>query len=333
MDAWFPIMAKQFRSEGITFLDGFAGPGKYTNSPESSPAIAMQQAMRDDVTRWGTQTRLVFIEAHSGRSEHLRSHLDARFPQSVRPPGLVARVHHGECAAFYEQAIADVGGWSGPVFANLDGWGVDTDYEVVQRVASHQSSEVLVTFQDQFFVRFAAGEQEAGERVFGHSDWRSVGDLPTGEKKPFLLDQYRQGLHAAGFDHVLTFEMIDEGGHSLHQFFGTNSHVAVSRFKDGLWEVDEVSGQRFRDPRDPDQLAFDLNEPDYAPLRSSILKRLEEREHSLAELRRHALLETIYKETQVKPRVDELMAEGKVERVATGRSYEERIFRRMQSLF
>ena len=333
LDAWFPIMARQFSDVGITFLDGFAGPGKYTNASEGSPAIAMAQALRDDVTRWGTRTRLVFIEKHSGRSEHLQSHLDARFPQSVRPPGLVAHVHNGECAALYEQAIADVGGWSGPVFANLDGWGVDTDYEIVERIGSRPSSEVLVTFQDQFFVRFADGEQEAGERVFGHSDWRSVGDLSTSEKKPFLLGQYRRGLHAAGFDHVLTFEMIDEDGHSLHQFFGTNSDVAVRKFKDGLWEVDGVSGQRFRDPRDPNQLAFDILEPNFRPLESSILGLLEERERSLADLRRHALLETIYKEAHVKPRVDALVEQGEVEQVRTGRSYEERVFGRTQRLF
>ena len=333
LDAWFPIMAKQFRDVGITFLDGFAGPGKYMNASDSSPAIAMQQAMRSEVTRWGTRTRLMFIEAHGGRAEHLRGHLEARFPPSVRPPGLVAHVHHGECAALYERAIADVGGWSGPVFANLDGWGVDTDYAVVRRIASHQSSEVLVTFQDQFFVRFADGEQEAGERVFGHSDWRSVGDLPTAEKKPFLLDQYRSGLRAAGFDYVLTFEMIDEGGHSLHQFFGTNSDVAVRKFKDGLWEVDGISGQRFRDPRDPNQLAFDILEPDFRPLERSILGLLEERERSLTDLCRHALIETIYKETHVKPRVDALVERGEVQQISTGRSYEERVFGRAQRLF
>lgn len=326
-------MARQFQNVGITFLDGFAGPGEYTNSSESSPVIAMEQAMRFDVTRWGTSTRLVFIEEHLGRSEHLQSHLDKRFPPTARPRSLKVRVHHGECAAVYQRAVADVGGWSGPVFANLDGWGVDTDYAVVRRIASHPSSEVLVTFQDQFFVRFFDGDQEAGERVFGHSNWRSVGKLSTTEKRSFLLDLYRNGLHSAGFDYVLTFEMIDEGGHSLHQFFGTNSDVAVRKFKDGLWEVDGISGQRFRDPRDPNQLAFDILEPDFRPLENRVLERLDESEQSLADLRRYALLETIYKETHVTRVVDALVEQEIVDKVRTGRSYEERVFARAQRLF
>ncbi|WP_419554573.1 three-Cys-motif partner protein TcmP [Candidatus Poriferisodalis sp.] len=333
LDAWFPIMASTFRDVGITFLDGFAGPGKYTNTSESSPAIAMERAMRGEVTSLGTRTRLVLIEEHRGRSEHLQSHLDARFPQSVRPPGLVARVHHGECVDLYEQAIASVGGWVGPVFANLDGWGADVDYRIVERIAQQRSSEVLVTFQGQHFVRFVNLEHQTGERVFGNSDWRGVGDLPTEEKRPFLLDLYRLALRAAGFDHVLTFEMLDEGGRSLYQFFGTNSETAVEKFKDGLWEVDGVSGQRFRDPRDPNQLAFDILEPDFAPLENTILELLDEREQSMEELRQHALLETIYKQAHVKPRVDALVAEGKVEQVRTGRSYRERVFARTQQLF
>ncbi len=325
--AWFPIMATQFRDVGITFFDGFAGPGKYTNSQDSSPVIAVEQSLRSDVTRWGTQTRLVFIEDHRGRAEHLEELLDVRFPPTSRPPGLVMRVHHGKCGDLYEQAIAEVGGWDGPVFANLDGWGVDTDYEIVQRIAQQQSSEVLVTFKDQFFIRFADGDQEAGERVFGHSDWRHVDRLPSVDKKPFLLDLYRKGLHSAGFPYVLTFEMIDEGGHSLHLFFGTTNKVAVEKFKDGLWEVDGVSGQRFRDPRDPNQMSFDILHPDFTPLESRILGLLGERDYSMAELREDTLLETIYKKAHVKPAVDRLLKRRKVEQVSTGRSYAERVFR------
>ena len=151
MSAWFPIMASQFRDIGITFFDGFAGPGEYTNAKDSSPTIATEQALRSEVTRHSTQTRLIFVEEHLGRSEHLRNLLNTRFPLSRRPPGLVMSVHRGKCGDLFEQVIAEVGGWDGPVFANLDGWGVDTDYEIVQRIGQQQSSEVLITFEDQFY--------------------------------------------------------------------------------------------------------------------------------------------------------------------------------------
>ena len=327
MSAWFPIMANQFRDMGITFFDGFAGPGEYTNAHDSSPVIAMEQARRSDVTRYGTQTRLVFVEDHHGRAAHLENLLDDQFPTTTRPPGLVLRVHCDKCVDCFEQVIAEVGGWDGPVFANLDGWGVDVDYEIVQRIAQQRSSEVLVTFKDQFFIRFADGDQQAGERVFGHSGWRRVDQLPTDEKRPFLLGLYREGLHSAGFQYVLTFEMIDEGGHSLHLFFGTKNKVAVERFKDGLWKVDGVSGQRFRDPRDPNQMSFDILDPDFTPLERRALELLGERDHSMAELREDALLETIYKKTHVKPVVDRLIDQRRVDQVSTGRSYADRVLR------
>ncbi len=327
MSAWFPIMASQFRDIGITFFDGFAGPGRYTNAHDSSPAIAMEQALRSEVTCYGTHIRLVFVEDHRGRADHLEDLLNARFPPTIRPPGLVMRVHCDDCVDCFEQAIAEVGGWGGPVFANLDGWGVDVDYQIVQRIAQERSSEVLITFKDQFFIRFADGDQQAGERVFGHSNWRRVDQLPTAEKQPFLMDLYREGLHAAGFQYVLTFEMIDEGGHSLHLFFGTTNKVAVQRFKDGLWAVDGVSGQKFRDPRDPNQMSFDILHPDFTPLEKRILELLDGRDYSMVELCEDALLKTIYKETHVKPAVDRLIDRRKVEQVSTGRSYADRVLR------
>lgn len=327
LSAWFPIMAKQFHDTGVTFLDAFAGPGEYTNSQESSPSIAVTQAMRAEVAASRAQTRLVFIENDRRRAMHLEALLTNRFPQSRRPTGLVTRVHHGKCGDLYEHAIAELGGWAGPVFGNLDGWGADTPLNMVRRIAQQQSSEVLVTFKDQFFVRFANGEQEAGERVFGHGDWRRVDQVSTPQKKPFLLGLYRQCLHNAGFPYVLTFEMIDEGGHSLHLFFGTTSVIAVRKFKDGLWEVDGVAGQRFRDPRDPNQMSFDILQPDFTPLANGIIERLEDRDYDMAELCQHALLETIYKDTHVKPVVDSLLEQRRVELVRTGRTYEERVLR------
>lgn len=63
-------------------------------------------------------------------------------------------------------------------------------------------------------------------------------------------------------------------------------------------------GQRFRDPRDPNQMSFGLLQPDFTPLAISLIERLEVRDHNMAELCQHALLETSYKDPHVMPVVD-----------------------------
>ena len=50
-------------------------------------------------------------------------------------------------------------------------------------------------------------------------------------------------------------------------------------------------------------------------------------DYSLAELCEDALLEMTYKEAHVKPAVDRLLAQHRVVRVRTGRSYADRVFR------
>jgi three-Cys-motif partner protein len=328
MAAWFPIMASRFKDVGITFLDGFAGPGEYLNSTESSPAIACLQATRQDVWGHGTPLRLLFIEERQDRAAHLNHVLSHLLPADNRPPNVEVTIRHGDCVSGYATALQEVGGWSGPIFANLDGWGVDTPHSLVAHIASRPSSEVLVTFQDSFFVRFADVEDvEAGDIVFGNRDWRRVGQQPTSSKRSFLLKLYSERLRAAGFEHVLTFEMVDEGGHALYQFFGTNSLLAVERFKDGLWEVDGVNGQRFRDPRDVNQLAFAMNDPDFTSLEREIIRLVSDAgKIDVQTLCEHALRHTIYKKTHVKPTVDRLAENGKIRRVSTGRSFAEKVY-------
>jgi hypothetical protein len=83
-------------------------------------------------------------------------------------------------------------------------WRVNAPYEVVRRIGQGVASEVLVTFKDTFFTRFATvAEQEAGDRVFGDTDWRRVAELDAGTKKPFLVSEYRRRRNVAGFAHTL----------------------------------------------------------------------------------------------------------------------------------
>ena len=130
-----------------------------------------------------------------------------------------------------------------------------------------------------------------------------------------MVDEYRKRLAECGFSHQLTFELVDEKSHPLFLVFGTGSDHGVEKMKDAMWHVDPGSGSHFRDPRDPNQIAFDLSDsaPDLRVLRNQILDSLKEGPRSLADLQRFALLETIFKGTHATAVVKGLEADHLVE--------------------
>ena len=309
---------------------GSLDPASTPNSSESSPVIALRHAVREDVVKFGTTCRLVLIEEDRERVEHLGSVIDRSFPVSERPRFVEVTCTHGKCEVDLLRCADQVGAWQGPIFANLDGWGVDTPFEIIARLGKQRSSEVLVTFQDQWFTRFATlAEQTAGDLVFGSAAWREVAELPTAEKKRFLVTEYRSVLASVGFVHTLTFEMVRMRAVTPCSLCSALAVSTVSeKMKDALWAVDPVGGARFRDPRDPDQLTFDMNTPDFHPLRRTVIDELARAgRQSLEALGRLVLEETMYKKSHVKPVVDELIQDTIVEQVANGRSYSEKFYR------
>jgi len=81
LQAWFPILSRQALvlarqygnapSREILFIDGFAGPGEYTNGKEGSPLIALKAALNHD-TSFPDPVRMLFIEEREDRFEHLQ---------------------------------------------------------------------------------------------------------------------------------------------------------------------------------------------------------------------------------------------------------------------
>lgn len=330
LDAWCPIIASRWTGTGATFIDAFAGPGEYDDGGDGSPVIALRSASRSEVTKHPTDMRLVFIESHRGRYEHLVRRIATLGPQKSH-----TKVHlvYGPCGEVMLPAIHKVGADAGPLFVNFDGWGADTPYYLVTAVGARPSSEVLITFQAQFFYRFADLEQiDTGDRFFGGTAWREVRDQPASAKRRFLVEHYLRRLNDAGFPYTLTFEMLDEGGHSLFLVFGTSNDLGLSRMKDAMWTIDKVRGERFQDPRDINQGTFDIaDSPDLGLLQQQILARLEGGPRTMEELKRFALLETVFKETHVKPAVTSLRERGQVD-VDAGRGHDRTVVRLAQLL-
>ncbi|WP_419153356.1 hypothetical protein [Streptomyces lividans] len=130
-----------------------------------------------------------------------------------------------------------------------------------------------------------------------------------------MREQYRNTLRQAGFTHTLYFEMVDEGGRMLYLIFGTQHELGLEKMKDAMWKVDPSYGVRYRDPRDTQQQMLDLVfEPDTAPLRRILHDFISETPdgRTIPELKRYALLETVYRPAQVIETVRQLREAGAV---------------------
>ena len=328
--AWFPIIAKGFPSRGLTFVDAFAGPGEYKDGSEGSPLLALRQAYRSDVRATSSRIRLVFIEKRNDRYLHLVRLIEERFPAARRPATYAIRIHPGDCRELLAPAISEVQGWDSPLFVNLDGWGTDTPYSIVHQLGRQDHAEVLITFARGWSMRDRHRDDDPHQldQFYGEPNvWRRLADAGAPlEAKTALLGYYLGRITEAGFPYQLTFELIDEGGRELLLIYATKSELGIERMKDAMWKVDPVYGQRFRDPRDENQLTLEISEePDLSLLKRQLLdKVVEAGSIPLSELKRYTLLETIYREPHATTAVRQLDAEMKLS-VDWRRSHEDTI--------
>jgi three-Cys-motif partner protein len=300
LEAWYPILM-QSRWSSVTYAEGFAGSGVYTNGEPGSPVIAARVFLRRrQFLDNGKRLSMVLVEQDERRLVNLQQEMGkALSTYDVLPPTLKIAYQPGECARQFLPRLKAEGARQGPIFAFLDSFGgPDVPLEIARAIAQVPSSEVLVTFGTTFLTRFGGvvDHQASGDQVFGGPTWRRVTGLPPEEKKPFLIDTYRASLRHAGFRYVTSFEMVDDTGSDLHLVFGTSSRLGLEKMKDAMWNVDPVRGVHYRDPRDPGQLTFDFTpSPDLGPLRRALLAELSRGERTLSQLQDHALLETVYR--------------------------------------
>jgi three-Cys-motif partner protein len=300
LEAWYPILM-QSRWASVTYAEGFAGSGTYTNGERGSPVVAAEVFLRrrqflDD----GKRLTMVLVEKDGQRLDNLRREMARALSRyGTLPPTLAITYQPGECARHLLPCLAAAGARQGPIFAFLDSFGgPDIPLDIARAIATVPSSEVLVTFGTAFLTRFGGVEhhQASGDQAFGGPAWRQVTELPAEAKKPFLVNTYRASLQAAGFRYVISFEMTDDTGSDLHLVFGTSNPRGLEKMKDAMWNVDPVRGVHYRDPRDPDQLTLDFTPAaDLTPLQSALLTELRQGDRTLAQLQSHALLETIYR--------------------------------------
>ncbi|MBP2330606.1 three-Cys-motif partner protein [Kibdelosporangium banguiense] len=323
LDAWWPIMLQ--RTPGghlrprVTYVDAFAGPGRYEDGEEGSPVFVLDRLLNHAASARmllaRDRVRLVFIEKQRNRFEYLQQQLAERFGDLNRLPVHV-EVRHGEAGVETDRSLNDLRAWGHPILAVFDSWGnVNIPLSLIHKLACNASSEVVVTFGPNWFSRREELNADQLDLVFGGRDYWTLADRESrpDERWRAWLSTYRAALGRAGFDYRLQFEVVPKTGQPLNLVYGTTHVKGVEVMKDAMWKVDGDGGMAFRDPRTrdaqiPGQLdIFGTGTSQDPELLELVMQRLAEGPATVDELRTWLLCETArWRPTHAQAAVTEL---------------------------
>jgi three-Cys-motif partner protein len=319
LGAWFPILTAAGFNRRVVFLDGFAGPGVYSNGEPGSPLIALTTLVDHAHFPKLSQTEFVFIfvEADPDRFESLRSEVEAFWKR--REGGQPTNVHvdlvNDEFANVADQIVTslrDKNQQLAPTLAFVDpfGWS-GVPMSSIRELLSSDKCEVLFNFMYDSVNRFVADTRPGIARHFSdlfgttRDEPQAAAELNGQARKEFLRDLYVQQLRSvAGFKFVRSFELVDvsRGRTAYFLMFGTRHPKGLEVMKDAMWSLDPVNGARFTGFAGDQQMLFE-EEPNVEPLRSALMEKFAGQSVTVDEIERFVIEETDYKTTHYKKRV------------------------------
>lgn len=308
LDAWWPIMLQPSPHDGrlrprVTYMDAFAGPGRYEGGEEGSPVFALGRLLdHDAVERMRLsrdRVRLLFMEKSRGRCQYLQAELGRKFGPLDELP-VWTETFPAEAGRDAEGLLEKTGAWGHPILAVFDSWGnVNVPLRLIRRLASNPASEVIVTLGPNWFNRRENLEPDRLDMVFGGRQyWEPANqEQRTDERWRVWLKTYRDALRRAGFKFQLHFQIVPKTGQPLFLVYGTKHERGVEVMKDAMWDVDGNDGMGFADPRTrgaplPGQEMLLWAGPENPELLELVRQRLEAGPVSLAELGHWLLVET-----------------------------------------
>ena len=304
MQAWVPILGQSNFSE-LLYIDGFAGPGRYSKGEDGSPIIALKAAL-EQRERIRPKMSFLFVERQNDRASMLESILG----DTATPPQFSVAVEGGktfeEAVTRFLDARTSGGNRIPPTFAFIDpfGWS-GVPFDLVRRILSYPSCEVLVTFMYEEINRFIGHpDQESNfDSFFGAREWRQITSVyDPHERNRQLHDLYLNQLRdSAGMKYVRSFEM--RNGRDVtdyYLFYATNSLLGLKKMKEAMWRVDKSGEFRFSDATNPLQLILFEREPQFDVLKNQIMDRFQGQETTIGDIEEFVVSETAFRETHYK---------------------------------
>lgn len=325
LHAWFRILGKTRPGETLLYVDGFAGPGYYTNHDEGSPLAALRVAEGAITSLDGQfaakELHCVFIEADPKRYDVLKETV-APF---VGKPRLTVTHEHCEFVTGIGRLSSKVPGpflGKGPLFVFADPFGATmTPFRVFADCMRGDTAELLINLDADGAGRILAAESnnrhdEQMDALFGGDCWKkrltARGDLPALSLQ--ILDLYKERLRTLhGVKYVWSFAMRSKSGKSdtlnYHLVFATKHPLGMKKMKEAMRKIDGTGAYSFSDAHIAQQVLFrDDNDQVYA---DKLFAHFDGKTATPDDVETYALNETPF--TSAKPMLILLQKKGRLE--------------------
>ncbi len=270
---WFSILGTNPRNKRLVYIDGFAGPGKYSNSDQSSPLAALQSAKaaveRSGAKLNGVEFSFLFVEKRKDFVENLRSVVSAgSWPTNIN--------WDTETGSFEEKVGGVLAGLKlqgqrlAPTFAFIDPFGATgLPFKVVAEILSYPSCEVLLNLDSDGIGRLITAQefeknQQNLDTLFGDRSWQQLDPtLPMAKLSAAVLSLYKQRLRTLrDVRYIFPFAMNTRQGQiNYHLVFASQHPLGLEKMKEAMKAVDKTGSFSFSDDTVGQGFLFDFDAP------------------------------------------------------------------------
>lgn len=301
---WFQILGRTGISNRLVYIDGFAGPGVYSNHPEGSPIVALKAAQEAQATPGSglsaKECCFLFVEKKPDFAESLK----ATVAQMVLPKNFKWEVRAGEFAEVLTEIVDPIqqqGQTLAPTFAFLDPFGATgLPFKAVADILSFPTCEVLLNLDSDGIGRLLAvakieKNQQHLTSLFGDDSWRQQLDprLSMSQLSAQVLALYKKKLISLPkVRYRFAFAMNSRDGQlNYHLVFASQNPKGLEKMKEAMRAVDRSGMYSFSDDT-VGQALLPFNYADPEPWARRMQQALGGRPRSYNEFHDFALNET-----------------------------------------
>ncbi len=252
LKAWFPIIGRF--NNTLNYIDGFAGPGIYSQGEPGSPIIALKVALEHTADLKG-DLNFLFIEEDSERAENLNNEISKLDLKNNFKVSIVN-------SKFYETIDSILKGFENegkilaPTFLFIDPFGFSgIPASVISTLLKNRKVEVFINFSVDSINRFI-GTDDADKHIselFGTDAVIELIKSSNNNRVRDLKDLYQIMLQEHS-KFVRYFEMRNRENRIIYYlFFASNSNRGHLKMKEAMWRVNQEGDFIFSDSTNKNQ--------------------------------------------------------------------------------